>query len=36
LSKNDYVFTPSIFGVNEKFAFVTRVFSVECTPSTGS
>jgi len=35
LSKNDYVSTPSIFGVNKKFAFVTRVFSAECRPSTG-
>jgi hypothetical protein len=35
LSKNDYVSTPSILGVNEKFVFVTRLFSAECRLSTG-
>jgi hypothetical protein len=34
MSKNDSVFTLFILAVNEKFAFATRVFSVECMPST--
>jgi hypothetical protein len=35
VSKNEYVFTPSIAGVNEKAASVTHVFSTECSSSTG-
>jgi hypothetical protein len=34
LSKNDCVFTPSISGVNQKHAFVSIDFSIECRPST--
>src|SRR5579862_2931109 len=35
LSKNDYVFTPSIFIVNENITTLCSLFSAECSPSTG-
>jgi len=34
LLKNDCLFTPSIFGVNEKRRFLSALLSGECTPST--
>jgi hypothetical protein len=35
LSKNEFVFTPLIFGVNKKGALLSAEKSSECTPSTG-
>jgi hypothetical protein len=35
VSKNDYVFTPSIFRVNKNCAILSGLFSIECSEFTG-